>query len=123
MKKSVNLYFINGLDTKDKLDEIKKCGFDEFFTGIDDTNETLTLNEQVEYAKKIGLGLTMVHCFYDESKLDSFWLEGEEGEQICNSYIKQIEQCGKLTNNFVVHLNSSCESKTSTIGYKELKKC
>ena len=62
MKKSINLYFNNKIDTKLKIQEIKKAGHDEFFTGVFDGEETLTLNEQIEFAKTAGLSLTMIHC-------------------------------------------------------------
>ena len=108
MKKSVNLYFYGG--------------YDEFFTGIYDKNETLTFLEQLYYAKKIGLDCTMIHCQYFEPELDNFWLKNEIGDNICNSYLDQIKKCQNLTKNFVVHLNGSKDCCVSEIGITRLEK-
>ena len=122
MKTSLNLYFKNDIDTKTKMDAIKALGFDEFFTGIYDQKETMTFAEQMNYAKQIGLGCTMVHCSYYEPDLNEFWLPGEKGEAVADDYIRQIEMCGGLTKNFVVHLNGSFESTVSEIGLRRLEK-
>lgn len=121
MKISVNLYFNNNIDTKSKLDLIKRLGYDEFFTGVNSNKETLSLIKQIAYAKSIGLGLTMIHCSYDENILDNFWKDNELGDKVENSYIQQIEQCGKYTKNFVVHLNASKDVKPTEIGLKRIK--
>jgi len=122
MKTSMNLYFNTTLDTKTKFDIIKAVGFDEFFTGIYDQKETMKFYEQMDYAKRIGLNCTMVHCSYYEPKLNAFWLAGQDGEDVMNGYINQINQCGQYTKNFVVHLNGSYESTVSEIGLERLKK-
>lgn len=122
MKTSMNLYFNSNIDTKTKLDTIKELGFDEFFTGIYDKKETMSFEEQMEYAKKIGLKCTMVHCAYYEPKLNSFWLEGQDGDDIADDLINQIGRCGKYTKNFVVHLNGSKESTVSKIGLERIKR-
>lgn len=118
----MNLYFSYQIDTKTKLDTIKALGFDEFFTGIYDQKETMTWLEQIQYAQKIGLNCTMIHCSYYEPKLNSFWLPGQSGDEVMNDYIDQINQCGRYTKNFVVHLNGSYESVVSAIGIERLKK-
>ena len=127
MKKSINLYFNNKINTKQKLLEIKNSGYEEFFTGIFDGEETLSLTEQIDYAKSIGLGLTMIHCAYYDLKLDSFWEEGSDGEEVKNEYIRQISKCGTLTSNFVIHLHLTQNYKTSRIGLHRinelLKEC
>lgn len=120
MKTSMNLYFNNEIDTKTKLDTIKALGFDEFFTGIYDKNETMTFEEQIQYANQIGLHCTMVHCSYYEPELNQFWLAGEIGENIVRDYINQIQRCGDITKNFVVHLNGSKASTVSEIGIERL---
>lgn len=122
MKTSVNLYFEKNIDTKTKMNTIKALGYDEFFTGIYDKEETLTFAEQMQYAQEIGLPCTMVHCAYYEPGLNDFWLPGEAGEKITDDYIQQIHQCGNLTKNFVVHLHGSFASTTSEIGLRRLKR-
>lgn len=122
MKKSMNIYFGKGINTKEKLDYIKKIGFDEFFTGYYDKNETMTWKEQIEYAKSIGLDCTMLHCSYKEPLLDSFWLEGETGDFVENDFKKQILACGNYVKNFVVHLNGSKNCVVSNVGLERIKR-
>lgn len=122
MKTSVNLYFEKGIDTKTKMNTIKALGYDEFFTGIYDKEETLTFAEQMQYAQEIGLPCTMVHCAYYEPGLNDFWLPGEAGDKITDDYIQQIHQCGNLTQNFVVHLNRSGDCPVSKIGIDRLQR-
>ena len=122
MKKSVNLYFSYDIDTQTKLDTIKKLGYDEFYTGIYDKPETLKFDEQINYAKQIGLDCSMVHCSYYEPNLDNFWLDNQIGEQVFRSYLEQIKKCKGITKNFVVHLNGSKQCIVSEIGIQRIKK-
>lgn len=122
MKKSVNLYFNYNIDTIKKLDAIKTLGYDEFFTGVYDNQETLKFLEQITYAKKLGLRCSMVHCSYYEPKLNNFWLDNDIGEQVLNSYLEQIKMCRGISKNFVVHLNGSKQSIVSEIGLNRIKK-
>ena len=122
MKTSKSLYFNSNVDTKTKLDTIKSLGYDEFFTGINDKKETLSLKEQFGYAQKIGLSCTMVHCSYFSPSLNSIWLDGRFGDDVIDDYINQIKICGNLTKNFVVHLHGSKETVTSKIGLERIKR-
>ena len=108
--------------TKIKINLIKKLGYDEFFTGIFDKNETITFEEQLEYANKIDLKCTMVHCQYFDNLLNNFWLDNEDGEKIFNSYLSQIKRCANLAKNFVVHLNEGCDCVSSEIGLNRIRK-
>ena len=54
MKKSINLYFNKKEASKEKLLKIKEFGFDEFFTGICEDGEDLSVEEQCVFAKKLG---------------------------------------------------------------------
>lgn len=122
MKKSVNLYFNADGQEKEKLLAIKKAGFDEFFTGINDANCELNFKQQCEFAKSIGLKCTMIHCKYNPKKLHYFWDSGEKGEELCAFYIDQIKQMSGLSENFVIHLNGKKSQKQSTVGLERLKK-
>ena len=121
MKKSINLYFNNTLDTKVKIDAIKESGFDEFFICADDRYENIPWIEQIKYAKKIGLNCTMVHCSYKGLKVDNFWLDNELGENLFNKYKSEIKQIGNLSKNYVIHLDESDNSIVSEIGVKRIK--
>lgn len=122
MKKSINLYFVNNKLEKDKLIQIKNQGFDEFFTDIYDESEDLSMLEQVNFAKKIGLNCTMIHCLYDEQLLHFFWEKGEKGDEICDEYCRQIRISKGLANNFVVHLNATKDQKQSKFGLNRLRR-
>ena len=122
MKTSKSLYFNLNVDSKTKLDTIKSLGYDEFFTGINDAKETLQFKEQLAYANKIGLQCTMVHCSYFSPSLNSIWLAGKAGDDVIDDYINQINMCGTLSKNFVVHLHGSKESVTSQIGIERIKR-
>ncbi len=121
MKKSINLYFNNSKHEKDKLLKIKEVGFDEFFTDIFDVGEDLSLKEQCEFAKSIGLKCTMIHCSYYEPDLHFFWEEGAMGNKICHDYCNQIRKINGLTENFVVHLNADKKQTQSKVGLKRIK--
>ena len=121
-KISINTYFNNEWDTKKKLDTIKELGFDEFFTGIYDCNETMTVPEQVEYARTLGLNCTMIHCSYKDLNVDSFWQNNPDGEQIFQEYYNQLKSCKGLSENFVVHLNDSYECALGEVGIIRLRK-
>ena len=91
-KKSLNLYFDSNTSSEDKFKEMKNYGFDEFHTRFYDPKETLAVKEQVEYAKKLGLNCTMIHCKYNEPPLNNFWLDNEVGEDVMNRFIALVEE-------------------------------
>ena len=122
MKKSVDLYFKEKGNEKEKILAIKKAGFDEFFTLYDDEGCELTFKEQCVFASSLGLKCTMIHGKYNSSDLHCFWKIGKQGDDVCNFYIHQIEQCSGLTNNFVVHLNADVNQKQTAIGLSRITK-
>lgn len=121
MKKSVNLYFAKSKAQKAKIEAIKAVGFDEFFLGVADATEDLSLTDLVNYAKKLGLKCTMIHCSYDD-RVRYFWEDGIEGEQVCEDYCAQIKQCKGLTENFVVHFHAVKAQGQSQIGLLRIEK-
>lgn len=123
MKKAINLYCING-DTKEKLDTIKKVGFDGVFLGVYDKKETMTLEEQVAYCKKIGLGISMIHCSYVEPKLNGLWIEGsEDGEFTENDLLNQVERIKNFgVKDFVIHSNGGFDVQNTKAGLIRLQK-
>ncbi|MCM1404167.1 MAG: sugar phosphate isomerase/epimerase [Prevotella sp.] len=122
MKTSVNLYFNAQFDTAEKIRTIQQLGYPEFFTGIYDQNESLTWREQIQLAQSIGLGLTMIHCQYDTTQLNQFWLDGAAGDVVCDDYIRQIQACGALTKNFVVHLHTQNPPPPSAVGLARVRR-
>ena len=122
MKKSINLYFNYENPVKEKIEKIKKVGFDEFFTGIYDEGFDMSFEKQCSFAKNIGLECTMIHCQYDENLLHYFWEDCLQGEDLLFNYCLQIRKAKGLTKNFVVHLNSDKNQKQTTIGLKRIEK-
>ena len=122
MKKSINLYFAGSKAQKDKIKAIKDAGFNEFFCGVGDVTEEYSLRDIVEHAKSLGMNCTMIHCAYDNNKVQYFWDEGEIGDEVCEDYCNQIRKCQGLTENFVVHLNTYSSQKESEIGLLRIKK-
>ena len=121
-KTSINLYYNTKLDSKYKIDLIKKLGFDEFFTGVYDAHETMSAIEQIVYAKSLGLKCTMLHCSYTEQDLNDFWFDNEIGDRVFNSYVEQIRTHKGLMDNFVVHLNGSFNSPLTEFGLDRIRK-
>ena len=142
MKKSVNLYVdlgtkqeegVDTLTTKEKLLLMKMAGYDEFYTGIYDSKETIPWREQLLYAEKIGLPLTMMHCSYYEPTLNEFWLDTPHGKEIEESFISQITDCGKYNevakaknigtiNDFVVHLSGDETVTCTKLGLERIQR-
>lgn len=122
MLKSVNVYFNPNIPTFEKLDKIKELGYDEYFTGIDRGPETVSMKKELEYAKKLGLKATMIHCKYDGKILDNFWKSNIIGTYIRLYYSFQMRKAKGYTSNFVVHLHGSKNAVTSDIGIKRIKK-
>jgi len=122
MKKSINLYFAKTKAQKEKIQAIKVAGFDEFFCGVADATADLDLQGIVEYAQNVGLKCTMIHCAYDNSKVQYFWDDNVVGDEVCDDYCRQIEQCKGLTQDFVVHLNTEEVQKESEIGLSRIRK-
>ncbi|MBE7075476.1 MAG: sugar phosphate isomerase/epimerase [Clostridiales bacterium] len=121
MKKGINLYFNTCFDYETKLKLIKKYGYDEVFVGLEEDREK-DFKKLAGLIKDYGFKLTMVHCRYDETILNNFWKDNEIGEQITNSFIEQINICGKYTKNFVAHLHANQDTKQSEIGIERLKR-
>ena len=123
MKKAINLYALTG-DTKEKLDNIKKAGYDGVFLGVYDKKETMTLEQQVEYCKKIGLGISMIHCSYVEPKLNGLWIEdNEDGKFTENDLLNQIERIKNFgVKDFVIHTNGGFDVQNTKEGLTRLKK-
>lgn len=121
-KTSINLYYNTNLDSKYKIDLIKKLGYDEFFTGVYDAHETMSAIDQINYAKSLGLRCTMLHCSYTEKDLNDFWFDNEVGDRVFDSYAEQIRTHRGLMDNFVVHLNGSFNSPLTEFGLERIRK-
>lgn len=123
MKFAVNLYFANG-DTKQKLNLIKSTGYDGVLLGMNEDFQTMSVTEQLNYCKEIGLEISMVHAKYDSSILNEFWEENSAiGDEIADDIIRQIQKIKDYNiKNFVVHVCGDDQCKTNEYGIMRLKK-
>lgn len=123
MKKAINLYFC-AKRTDEKLRLIKSAGYDGVLLGVNEKNETMTLAEQIELMKKLGLEISMIHCAYDESKLNYIWENGEIGDEVESDLLLQIEKIKDFGENinFVIHTCGSKLCDTSEVGLSRIKR-
>lgn len=123
MKKAVNIY-ISLNDTFEKLDAIKKAGYD----GVMLTNyvkpESADIQTQINYCEKIGLEISMVHCQYNGKILNELWEEHSEvGDEIIEDLINQVKSInGFGIKNFVIHIGGDKNSKNTIYGLKRIEK-
>lgn len=123
MKKAVNIY-ISLNDTFEKLDAIKKAGYD----GVMLTNyvkpESADIQTQINYCKKIGLEISMVHCRYNGKILKELWeAHSEVGDEIVNDLINQVNTInGFGIKNFVIHAIGDDEAENTIYGLKRIEK-
>lgn len=122
MKKSINLYFSDYLGTKEKLDLIKKCGYDGVFVKTACESETMTLADQINYAKKIGLEVNMIHTAFKGMGFNDFWLDENRGKELEMFMHNQIDICKDFgVKDLVFHLCSKPNPKNSKIGIERIK--
>lgn len=123
MKKAVNIYMSLN-DTFEKLDAIKAAGYDGVLLSDHDVSETMSLEEEIAYCKKIGLEISMVHCSYKSNILNELWEESSNiGDEITNDLIKQVERIKDFNiSNFVIHTCGNKEAKNTAAGLKRIEK-
>lgn len=73
------------------IDAIKKVGFKQVFIQWYDRDWECTPQQQVEYAKKLGLTIIFAHLEY--KNINAIWEEGQKGEQLVKEYQKDIREC------------------------------
>lgn len=116
MKTAINLYFCD-YDTKKKLDAIKANGFDGVMLLYGD-EDTMSLKDQVEYCKKIGLEVIAIHGIYDEESIKRFLTTNETK----GDYYKQLMEIKDLgVKNFIIHCENHIHSGYSEYGFNNVK--
>lgn len=122
MKKAVNLY-LSLNDTFEKLDAIKMVGYDGVMLSINNKDESADIQTQIEYCKKIGLDISMVHCKYN-NKINEIWKKNSKiGDEIIDDFINQVKSInGFGIKNFVVHTIGDEETKNTIYGLKRIEK-
>ena len=114
-------YLGEGYDWKSKLKKNKKAGFQRIITTADKRfdYQNGTIDQQVKYAKKLGLKLSSLHCTYDDSKLHYFWEDCKEGKNVEKIFKNDIKLCAKYGFTcLVVHLMGV----TNEIGLQRIRR-
>lgn len=108
---------VTGLQT---IDAIKKAGFKNVFIQWYD-DKRWNAQEQVDYAKKLGLNIIFAHLGYQN--INKIWEDGVEGDEIVLRYKKDIEDCSKNGINLVtMHLTSGTKApEYNEIGLNRIK--
>lgn len=124
MKKCLDLYLTTPeIDIKDRLKCIKETGYDGIFVSMNDSKESLKIEEQIKMARDLGLDISMIHSSYNESLLNSFWEEGETGDYVEKDIIKQINKIKNFkVKNFIFHTNGNREAKNTEIGINRINR-
>lgn len=78
------------LSIPDKLDALKRVGWDGFFTGW---SPEMNVAEIAAKARKLGLLYQSIHAPFN--RVDCMWLEGEAGEQYLQMLINCVTDCAK----------------------------
>lgn len=96
---------VTGLQT---IDAIKNAGFENVFIQWYD-DKRWNAQEQVDYAKSLGLNIIFAHLGYQN--INKIWEEGLEGDELVLRYKKDIEDCSKNGINLVtMHLTSGTKA-------------
>lgn len=96
---------VTGLQT---IDAIKNAGFKNVFVQWYD-DKRWNEQEQVNYAKKLGLNIIFAHLGYQN--INKIWEDGFEGDELVIRYKKDIENCSKNGINLVtMHLTSGTKA-------------
>ena len=101
------------INPKDMIDTIYKVGFRNIFLQwYNDDSLKMLQEEQLEYARKIGLNVAFVHLGY--KRINDIWdetLQEEEVSKVVDEYIEDIKACSKYGIDLVImHLTSKFDA-------------
>lgn len=124
MRKIVSVVYnaneqVTSLET---IDAIKKSGFQNIFLQwYDDDTLTISQEEQLKYAKKIGLNIVFFHLGYQN--INDIWLKGDKGDKLVERYKQNIKRAQEENIKLVVmHLDKgNSPPKYNELGLKRIK--
>lgn len=110
---------VNALQT---IKAIKQAGFNGVFLQWYDKDWQFSQEEQFKLCKELGLSVEFCHLGY--RGINNIWLEGVDGDNLTNQYLKDLDDLSKLGVKMVcMHLTSKSEAPApSKIGIERLKK-
>jgi len=110
------------VDSQQTIYAIKKAGFDGGFIQWYNKDWEFSQQEQLNLCRKLGLEIPFVHLGY--KGINNIWIEGEEGNKLVESYLKDLDIC-KINNidMVVMHLTSkSVAPEPNLIGIERLQR-
>lgn len=107
---------------KQTIYAIKQAGYDGVFLQWYNKDWEFSQENQLKLCRDLGLEIAFVHLGY--KGINNIWNEGEEGDALVESYLKDLEVCKKNNIDLVVmHLTSkSVAPPPSQIGITRLQK-
>lgn len=99
----------------------KEAGFENIFIQWYNKDWEISQEEQVKYAKEIGLNIEFAHLGY--TKINLIWKDEEIGESLIDYYKKDLDNMSRLGIHLVVmHLTFGEPTLKSEIGLQRLRK-
>lgn len=91
MRKGIFINFGFEMDTRSRIDLIRKTGFDSVMVwfGAGDEKET------VDYAREQGLYVSNAHLPF--KNINRIWEDGEDGDAMTDNFCRLVRLCGELS--------------------------
>ena len=84
---------------------IKNAGYDGVFIQWYNKDQEISQKQQYDLCKELDLEIPFFHLGYDG--INNIWLEGKDGDDLVNTYIRDLNACKQRNINLVVmHLSS-----------------
>ena len=101
------------INPKDMIDSIKKAGFNNIFLQWFNEKElVVSQEEQLEYARSIGMNIVFVHLGY--KRINEIWdtvIEDDIVNEVVDGYINDLKMCNKYGVDLVImHLTSKFDA-------------
>ena len=107
MDKGISFYFGYDIPPEERIELIKKAGFNCVITSCDKKfdAENGSLSSQIKLFKKYGIRLTGLHLSYNTPELPCFWEKGRDGDRLLKTALYEIKLAHKYNiKNVVMHL-------------------
>lgn len=102
------------------IDAIQKAGFQNVFIQWYNKDWKISQQEQLDYARKLGLNVIFAHLGYQN--INEIWKESEIGESLVENYKKDLKACQENGIDLVVmHLQSTNAPKYNEIGLNRFR--
>lgn len=107
---------------KETILAIKNAGFDAAFIQWYNKEWEISQQEQVDYCKELNLKIEFAHLGF--KNINCIWIDGEEGDNFIQSFLKDFDSCKANGINMVVmHLTcGTVAPEPSIIGINRIQK-